>query len=255
MSATFALKKLNVRTIGSNTTVPKNAMAKIMYYLDCVFAVVDYHDSTLTDYKNYDEIKVSKLLVIYELAKLFHPSLFIDKGVFIVDEKLLIDTNNQFYEVTDETIGFHASREIVIGGKTVRVLKLMACNDEWLSKNYFKPIKEIGDLVKEIDIDKNSLYQSQIIDTQTSINVDNILVITKEFKCSPVTITCPGCKRIIKTKTEWKFNCCALFCFLTCTLLYFIVQLCMKRNVFCCNVIHKCPHCRHTLGQYNSCDD
>ena len=62
MSATFALKKLNVRTIGSNTTVPKNAMAKIKYYLDCVFAVVDYHDSTLTDYKNYDEIKVSKII-------------------------------------------------------------------------------------------------------------------------------------------------------------------------------------------------
>ena len=254
MSATLAMKNIKIRAFGSTTTVPKNAIAKMMYYLHCVSVVIDYHDLKLTNYKNYDEIKAAKLLEIYVMAKLLNPSLFIEKGIFIVDKKLIIDADNQFYEITNETIGLHASKEIVIEGKTVKVLKLMACNDDWLSRHYFKPINEIEDLVNHIKIDESRNYHSQIIDTQTSIR-DEDLVITKEFKCCPVTISCPFCRRIITTKTKSKFCCCALCCFLTCTLLYFPVQLCYKRNIFCCNIAHKCPNCGRIIGYYNACED
>ena len=228
MSATLAMKNIKIRAFGSTTTVPKNAIAKMMYYLHCVSVVIDYHDLKLTNYKNYDEIKAAKLLEIYVMAKLLNPALFIEKGIFIVDKKLIIDADNQFYEITNETIGLHASKEIVIEGKTVKVVKLMACNDDWLSRHYFKPINEIEDLVNHIKIDE---------------------------KCCPVTISCPFCRRIITTKTESKFCCCALCCFLTCTLLYFPVQLCYKRNIFCCNVAHKCPNCGRIIGYYNACED
>ena len=237
MSATLAMKNIKIRAFGSTTTVPKNAIAKMMYYLHCVSVVIDYQDLNLTNYKNYDEIKAAKLLEIYVMAKLLNPALFIEKGIFIVDKKLIIDADNQFYEITNETIGLHASKEIVIEGKTVKVVKLMACNDDWLSRHYFKPINEIEDLVNHIKIDESRNYHSQIIDTQTSIRDD------------------PFCRRIITTKTESKFCCCALCCFLTCTLLYFPVQLCYKRNIFCCNVAHKCPKCGRIIGYYNACED
>ena len=87
MSATLAMKNIKIRAFGSTTTVPKNAIAKIMYYLHCVSVVIDYHDLKLTNYKNYDEIKAAKLLEIYVMAKLLNPALFIEKGIFIVDKK------------------------------------------------------------------------------------------------------------------------------------------------------------------------
>ena len=134
MSATLAMKNIRVKAFGTTTTVPNNAIAKLMYYLDCITAVLDIDDSKLNDYQNYDELTGEQLLAVYLLAKLYHPSILIKSGVFILDEKLLYDTNNQFYEITDETIGFHASREIVIGGKTIKVLKCMACNDTYYQK-------------------------------------------------------------------------------------------------------------------------
>ena len=99
MSATLAMKNIRVKAFGTTTTVPNNAIAKLMYYLDCITAVLDIDDSKLNDYQNYDELTGEQLLAVYLLAKLYHPSILIKSGVFILDEKLLYDTNNQFYEI------------------------------------------------------------------------------------------------------------------------------------------------------------
>lgn len=254
MSTNFAMKNVKIRAFGNTTTIPNNAIAKMMYYLNCVSVVVDYHDRTLTDYQNYDELTASQLLAIYLLIKILPPSLFIEKGIFIVDKKLLIDTNNQFYEITDETVGFNASREIEIGGKTVKVLKLMACDDDWLSTYYFMPIKQVDDLIKQIkEEEERRNYQSQIIDTQTSIK-DYTIAITKEFKRSPVIIFCPICKRAITTRTEKKLNFFALCCCLLCSLGYFCFKLLNWDNVLCFDVVHYCPECGSKIGYYDAFD-
>ena len=70
MSATLALKNVKIRAFGNTTTIPNNAIAKMMYYLHCVSVVIDYHDRTLTDYQNYDELTGEQLLAIYLLVKL-----------------------------------------------------------------------------------------------------------------------------------------------------------------------------------------
>ena len=99
MSATFAMKNVKVRAFGTLTTVPNNAIAKLMYYLDCVATVIDYHDRTLTDYANYNELSGEELVTVYQVAKLLNPSLFINAGIFTINQDLLFDTNNQFYEM------------------------------------------------------------------------------------------------------------------------------------------------------------
>ena len=40
LSATVNIKNLKVEKKGVNTTVPNNDLAKLMYYLDCVFSVI-----------------------------------------------------------------------------------------------------------------------------------------------------------------------------------------------------------------------
>ena len=82
-------KNIKVKAFGSTTTVPNNAIARLMYYLDCVYVVIDYEDRTLTDYQNYNEISGEKFVEIYHQAKLMNPSKFIKDGIFIVDQKFL----------------------------------------------------------------------------------------------------------------------------------------------------------------------
>ena len=148
MSATLGMKNTTVRMFGNNASVPNNAIAKSMYYLNCVAAVIQYEDSALTDFQNYHELSGEELVIVYNLAKLLNPSLFLQYGIFILNPNLVFDAYNQFYEITDETIGVHVNQEISIGGRLVKVLKLMACNRNWLSSFYFQPIAEIESFIR-----------------------------------------------------------------------------------------------------------
>ena len=149
MSATLGMKNTTVKMFGGKANVPNNTMDKLMYYLHCVVNVIQYENSVLTDYQNYDELSGKELLAVYDVAKLLNPSLFINAGIFILDQKLLVDTDNQFYEITDETVGVHVNQEIMIGGRSVKVLKIMACNMLWLNRNYYRPIQEIDSSIRE----------------------------------------------------------------------------------------------------------
>ena len=251
MSATLGMKNIKVRAFGELTNVPNNAIARLMYYLDCVATVIEYNDRTLTDYQNYNELSGEELVAVYQLAKILDPSFFIKNGIFIVSQNLLSDVDNQFYEITDETVGFHVNKEIMIEGKTVKVLKVMVCNNNWLQKHYFTPINEIDQLIIEIE---NRKYGTQALHTQTSIIEKPVIIAhTPEFRSYPVSMTCPFCLNSITTRTESKLNFVACFCCLLFTLFYCCVQICSNKNVCCCDIVHKCPNCGKILGHYNSC--
>ena len=46
---------------------------------------------------------------------------------------------NEFYQITDDKIGVHINSEVVIGGKVVKVLKIMACTEDLIFRNYNNP--------------------------------------------------------------------------------------------------------------------
>ena len=96
-----------------------------MYYLHCVTVVIDYErDNILTDYKNYNDLTKYQKEAVYNFALLLDPKLFISAGIFIVDSKLLPDdSDNQFYKITDERIGFHINQNFMIGGKNCKSFK------------------------------------------------------------------------------------------------------------------------------------
>ena len=45
----------------------------------------------------------------------------------------------EFYQITDDRIGVHVNSEVVIGGKVVKVLKILACTEDWICRNYINP--------------------------------------------------------------------------------------------------------------------
>ena len=143
MSLTMGYQSLGVKLTGSTTTVPDNDLAKLMYYLDCVFAVIRYDNADrFTDYKNYYLLSSGEEQTVLGLAALFNPKLMIQYSLFIVDPDLVPSgSSNQFFEITDSKIGVHVNSEVMIGGVSRKVLKIMTCTEKWLLRNYFNPIK------------------------------------------------------------------------------------------------------------------
>ena len=233
MSTTFAMNTVTATTFGHKVDIPSAPIAKLMYYLDCVNAVVqidDISNSKLIDYQNYFKLSSAEQKLVYEIAKLLDPSKFINAGVFIHTPQLIFsdNTDNEFIELKQETIGAHFNQEIMIAGKSVKLKKTMACNDRWLNCFYFKPMYEY-------------------------INPNRIITSSPEFGAEPVSMTCPYCGSSITTKTEEKFQIIACICCLLNWLIYCCVQICRNKNLCCFNVTHRCPKCGRVVGKYNAC--
>ena len=146
------LNRLHVQPIGVTVTIPNDDVARLMYYLSCVGTVIEHDNENdiLTDYENYDLLDVNQLTVLFSLVTLFEPKIFISGGVFILDPSLVPEgSDNEFYQITDERINFHFNDEIMIGGKTRKILKVMACNISWLMRFYYNPLKNIMSLAEK----------------------------------------------------------------------------------------------------------
>ena len=260
MSAILGMNQVNVSMFGEKTQVPNNVIAKLMYYLHCVTVVIDYErDNILTDYKNYNDLSNEQLEAVYNLALLLEPKLFISAGIFIVDSKLLPDdSDNQFYKITDERIGFHINQNLMIGGKVVKVLNVMACNDSWLTRFYYLPLQEIKIIILGLisciqDNIRANTEASMYSNSQTIVNAPIVPIIVKDFKTEPICITCQYCRQIITTKTEPKLNCFACCCFFFFCPLYVCFKLCTDKNICCLDYSHSCPNCGRFLGKYEAC--
>ena len=260
MSSMLGMNRLNVSMFGEKTQVPNNIFAKLMYYLHCVTVVIDYErDNILTDYKNYNDLTDEQIEAVYNLALLLNPKIFISAGIFIVDSKLLPDdVDNQFYKITDERIGVHINQNFMVGGKIVKVLNVMACNDSWLTRFYYLPLQEIktiliGIISRMQNYPKINTDSSFDLNNQTIINAPPVPIIFKEFKTEPVSITCQYCRNLITTRTKPKLNLLACCCFLFFCPLYCCFKLCDDKSFCCLDYSHSCPICGRVVGQYEAC--
>ena len=137
MSLDLNYQSLGVKTTGSSTTVPDNNLAKLMYYLDCVFAVILSDDDTdrYTDYHNYDLLSAEEEQVVLGLVALFNPKIMIKLGLFIIDSRFLLSNkDNEFFEITDSRLGIHVNSEVMIGGVYRKVKNVMFCNNYWINQ-------------------------------------------------------------------------------------------------------------------------
>ena len=145
MAASLNYNSISVKPFGTRVDIPNDDIAKLMYYLSCIDTVISYGKTDIfTDYQHYYLLTIDERIELVKLVLLFNPKLFIDAGIFIIDQRLLpYDMGNQFYEITDNRINVHFSEQIMIGGKYVKVLKAMACNSNWLYTYYINPLNNI----------------------------------------------------------------------------------------------------------------
>ena len=82
-------------------------------------------------------------------------------GIFILGQSLISEGfNNEFYKITVQRIGIHINQEIMIGGRYVRVLKVMACNIAWFNKYYYTPLKNIYEMKDFVNFFSQALLAS-----------------------------------------------------------------------------------------------
>ena len=141
--ANFYGNRMGVSPIGQITKVPDNDLARLMYYLSCVDTVIDYNEiDKLSDFKNYYLLNLKEIEILLKLVLLYNPKFFFEQGIFIIDPSLLpSDSDNEFYQIEDERIKMHVNDTVLLGGRTVKVLKVMVCNQIWLERNYYGPLK------------------------------------------------------------------------------------------------------------------
>jgi len=170
MNGTLIDTSLKVEGYGVTTHIPNNDIAKLMYYLDCVMAVLDYNqDSKFTDYEHYYNLNVNEQNAVCALALLFNPKILLDAQIFIVNPSFVPSgTSNQFYKITDERVGVHVNQEVVIAGRAIKVLKIMACKQDWINYYYLDPITRISNKEKNYYVNNNPrrVYYSNNNDNQ-----------------------------------------------------------------------------------------
>ena len=252
MSATLGINRLKIESTGKTVNVPTDNYAKLMYYLNCVFTVIQYNNDTkLIDYQHYYNLNDNEKNIVLELAKLFDPIIFIKAKIFIYNPNI---SSNEFLKITDERVGVHVSEEIMIGGKAVKVLEIMVCNESWLSRNYYNPLKNIEKEKKyRGSSGQITIYQnSEAYTRKTTVN-QTYPSSKSEFGNFSVNTYCFSCNKYVETETESHCSCCAC-CFCCFCLIGYICIQCMRgKNICPANVIHKCSICKTVLGYYDAC--
>ena len=155
MSAFLKSNRIAIKDTSVTITVANNPKARLMYYLNCVSIVLrtDKLDK-YTNFKEYYKIPDEEINAIVILAILFNPKIMIESGVFLLDNDL--NSGNTFLEITNEQMGIRANEEIIIGGVSVKVLKLMVFTESWLKRNYFEPLNDIDKMKPDTSEDELS---------------------------------------------------------------------------------------------------
>jgi hypothetical protein len=115
MQANVGYNRLRIKDTSTRALAPNNDIARLMYYLKCVFTVLKCNKySEYTNYNNFYSLSNSDINELIRLVNTFDPKIMIGAKIFLLDDDL--DMGNRFIEITDETMNIHANEEFVIGG-------------------------------------------------------------------------------------------------------------------------------------------
>lgn len=144
--ALFQRNQYGLRPTSSRTSVPDNDVARLMYYLHCVFSAIEYNDQDVRKYRDYQRwsmLSHAEQRVVWLFALTFSPDEF-DGKVFFHSDQLCGDSSNKFYEFSQVSHQLVAVQSILIAGQTRQVKKIMTYKMSWMQNNYFEPMKRLA---------------------------------------------------------------------------------------------------------------
>ena len=147
--------ELTIKETGTTVTVPQNATAKLLYYLNCINCIiqlvelnideVDYNFvSWVNDYQNcqsWTKTNQEKQKIL-RVARGFTPNILEDKIFFRVTT-LANNSSNKFFEINSSEITVAATDEVFIGGLSKKIHKIMLYKSNWLQTYYYDAIRDL----------------------------------------------------------------------------------------------------------------
>lgn len=135
---------VGVKEFGRDVDVAEVPHAKLMYYLDSICYALNLDKSEsgirkLREYRNYRSLSSDEIDELLILCAIFSPDVLLNKCIFM-DDEMCGNNMNKFYEVNAVSHRFLVTEEIVIGGQTRRVMKILCFRKLWLETFYLEPI-------------------------------------------------------------------------------------------------------------------
>jgi hypothetical protein len=143
--------RIGLKEIGSVRSVPDSATAKLMYYLDSMCHVLDmgssdYDMRRLRDFDNYARLSAEDKQSLVILCYLLSPDELMGKCIFQDDDESMCGTNyNAFYELSAVSSQFLVTENILLGGQSRRVHKIMFFKASFLVKFWMEPMKALAE--------------------------------------------------------------------------------------------------------------
>lgn len=113
----MSVEELVDKNITNKIYIPNDKVAKLMYYLKCVFTVIQ--SDIQRKYINYNDfylITKSDEEKIIELINLFKPTIMKNLNLFRIEPDFVpIDKENEFYDISDERFADKINPEVTIG--------------------------------------------------------------------------------------------------------------------------------------------
>ncbi|KAK3584339.1 hypothetical protein CHS0354_017509 [Potamilus streckersoni] len=139
--------ELGVRDTGISITVPDEPRAKLMYYIDCIFSVVDItgldpNIQRFRQFQNYFTIIGHDIDRLIALCLILSPDELQDKVIFH-NEEICGDSGNKFLELSNLQMRFLVTESMVIGGQNRQVRKIMVFRTIWMKKNFIDPMAHL----------------------------------------------------------------------------------------------------------------
>jgi len=145
--AMWQQSNIGVREYGTTVSIPDNDVARCMYYLNCVCAVIDSDDTSIRRYTNYQRywaLSADEIEIVYKLCLTLSPDEFEDK-VFFQSDAMCGSSGNNFFEINQVRNRLGVVGSILVAGRTRQVAKIMTYKMSWMRTNYFGPMTRLAD--------------------------------------------------------------------------------------------------------------
>ncbi|XP_053387426.1 uncharacterized protein LOC123542217 isoform X2 [Mercenaria mercenaria] len=144
MTAVVGSTKVDVEEFGRDIIVPDDPKARLMYYVDSIYNVLDMTSipniHKLRKYKQHTQLTDSETKELIEMCKILSPAALNNKVIF-QDDSLCGHNDNKFFKINTLQHNLVVSEAIIVGGKRCSVKKLMAYKVPWIQWIYEGPME------------------------------------------------------------------------------------------------------------------
>lgn len=156
--------------------LPNHLNARLMFYLSCVYKVMDIRDADsieeLIDYEHYIKLSSNQVDKLIILSIALSPDRLRNK-CFYDDQEKCGELLNEFYHKDDFRKEMNVPEYVQIGQERITVLRIMCFKQQFLTDNYHIPLQFYRNRVRQISesIDMKSVSKNNNKTTTCFCNI------------------------------------------------------------------------------------